>query len=68
MLELSHFHGMKERDLSTALVTGTQLHHRAVWPAHLAVGLEGSGGELTEVVCEGIDWGSGVEKRFCPDR
>jgi hypothetical protein len=65
ILELSHFYGTKDRDRITALVTGTRLHHRSVWPANLAVRLEGSGGEIGEVLCECIDWGSGAEKRFC---
>jgi hypothetical protein len=64
ILELSHFYGTKDRDRITALVTGTRLHHRSVWPANLAVRLEGSGGEISEVLCECIDWGSGAEKRF----
>jgi hypothetical protein len=67
ILELSHFYGTKDRDRITALVIGTRLHHRSVWPANLAVRLEDSGGEINEVLSECIDWGSGAEKRFCPN-
>jgi uncharacterized protein involved in type VI secretion and phage assembly len=66
ILELRHFYGMKDRELITALVTGITLHHRARWPTHLAVHMEGSGGEITEVQGYCMDWGSGTEKRFCP--
>ncbi|MDR1986072.1 MAG: phage late control D family protein [Treponema sp.] len=66
ILELRHFYGMKDQDLITALVTGITLHHRARWPPDLAVRMEGSEGEITEVQGECLDWGKDTEKRFCP--
>jgi hypothetical protein len=67
ILELRHFYGMKDRELITALTTGMSLHHRTRWPADLAAPLEAPGEEITQVRGECMDWGSGVEKRFCPD-
>ncbi|MDR1251191.1 MAG: phage late control D family protein [Treponema sp.] len=66
VLELRHFYGMKDGDCITALVTGTRLRHRVRWPADLAVRLEDSVGELSEVQGDCMDWGSTAEKRFCP--
>jgi uncharacterized protein involved in type VI secretion and phage assembly len=66
ILELGHFYGMNDQDLITALVTGTKLHHRVRWPADLAVGMEGDGGEISEVRGECIDWGGSAAKRYCP--
>ncbi|MDR1030662.1 MAG: phage late control D family protein [Treponema sp.] len=66
ILELRHFYGMKDRDCIMALVTGTKLHHRVRWPVDLAVRMEDSGGELSEVQGDCMDWGSTAEKRFCP--
>ncbi|MDR2743032.1 MAG: phage late control D family protein [Treponema sp.] len=68
ILELRHFYGMQDRENITALVTNTRLHHRVRWPATLAVRMEDTGGEITEVQGECMDWGSAAEKRFCPNR
>jgi hypothetical protein len=67
VMELRHFYGMKDQDLITALVTGITLHHRARWPSNLAVRMEDSDGETTEIRGDCMDWGKGAEKRFCPD-
>jgi hypothetical protein len=64
--DLRHFYGMKDKDVMTALVTGSTLRHRTRWPAYLAVRMEGAGEERTELRGECIDWGGGVERRFCP--
>ncbi|MDR1353784.1 MAG: phage late control D family protein [Treponema sp.] len=68
ILELRHFYGMKDRELITALVTRITLRHRTRWPSFLAVSREGAGEERAEVRGECVDWGSGAEKRFCPEQ
>jgi hypothetical protein len=68
ILKLRHFYGMKDQESITALVTGISLHHKMRWPSYLAVHLEDSGEEITEVQGICVDWGTGAEKRFCPDR
>ncbi|MDR2659217.1 MAG: phage late control D family protein [Spirochaetaceae bacterium] len=65
-LELRHFYGQRDSSVNTVLVTGIKLHHRARWRSDLAVWLETSDGEFTEVQFDGIDWGENEIKRFCP--
>ncbi|MDR0684530.1 MAG: phage late control D family protein [Spirochaetaceae bacterium] len=66
LLELRHFYGQSDNTVNTVLVTGITLRRRALWPSDLAVWAEDAGGEITEVEFEGIDWGGGAVKRFCP--
>jgi hypothetical protein len=66
VLELRHFYGMKDAEVMTALVTHTTLHHRTVWPVELAARRESVAGEISEVRGSCMEWGSGVERRFCP--
>jgi hypothetical protein len=65
-LELSGFYDSDQDDegIIKALVTGSRLHHRALWPESLNTPPEGYGGEITEVTCKCMD----SEQRFCPDR
>jgi hypothetical protein len=67
ILELGHFYGMYDRENITALVTETTLHHRARWPASLAVRVESAAGELSEIRGNCVDWGANVIKRYCPE-
>jgi hypothetical protein len=66
ILELRHFYGRNDPEVITALATGIVLRHQARWPVNLAGWTEDAGGELTEVRGTCVDWGSGAERRFCP--
>jgi uncharacterized protein involved in type VI secretion and phage assembly len=66
ILELAHFYGAKDREMVTALVTRSSLHHHTRWPTALAVGSGDPGGEVTEVRAVCVDWGKKSKKRYCP--
>jgi hypothetical protein len=66
ILELNHFYGRRDSSAVAVLVTGITLRQRARWRSDLAMGPENTDGEITEVRFDGIDWGKGAVKRFCP--
>jgi hypothetical protein len=66
MLELAHFYGSGDKDLITALVTGSWLRARTVWPADMAAPPEAAQGELVELRISCIDFGRDSQKRFVP--
>jgi hypothetical protein len=71
MFELGHVYGSGDSQRLTALVTGSRLHVRSLWPVDMAaLPTDAETGELTEVEFRAADWGKDSEKRYCgiPDR
>ena len=67
MFSLTHFYGMKNGAAVSAMVTQTQTHCRAKWPATLAVSPDINGNEeITEVDFSAMNYGAQSDKRFCP--
>ena len=67
MFSLTHFYGMKNGAAVSAMVTQTQTHCRAKWPATLAVSPDVNGNEeITEVAFSAMNYGGQSDKRFCP--
>jgi hypothetical protein len=64
--ELGHFYGARDAALFTALVTGSHLHVRALWPRDLAAPpADAETGELAQVEFNAADWGKDSNKRYC---
>jgi hypothetical protein len=64
VIELSHFYGRRDNSIITALVTGTDLRARTVWPPKLAVPPNAAEGELVTVKASCMDFGKDSQKRF----
>jgi hypothetical protein len=65
IIELSHFYGANDSHVLRALVTGTELHARTVWPQDLAAPPESaSEGELISAQAACMDFGEDSPKRF----
>jgi hypothetical protein len=66
IFELGHFSGVRDSGLFTALVTGSRLHVRSLWPRDMASPPgDAETGELVQVEFNAADWGRDSEKRFC---
>jgi hypothetical protein len=64
VIELSHFCGRRDSSIITALVTGTELRARTVWPPNLAAPPEAAKGELLAAKASCMDFGKDSRKRF----
>jgi hypothetical protein len=66
IFELGHFYGSRDSSLFTALVTGSRLHVRSLWPRDMAAPPgDAETGELAHVEFNAANWGRDSEKRFC---
>lgn len=66
LFELSHFDGRQDKSSLTALVTGTNLRVRTVWPPDLAAPPEVAEGEYVNVRAVCTNFGKDSQKRFAP--
>lgn len=67
MFSLTHFYGAKNTQAVSAMITRSQTHCRAKWPATLAVAPDAAGNEeITEVSFSAMNYGSSSNRRFCP--
>lgn len=67
MFSLTHFYGLKNDTAISTMITQTQTHCRAKWPATLAVAPDINGNEeITEVSFSAMNYASSSGKRFCP--
>lgn len=67
MFTLAHFYSMKNETVISAMVTQSQTHCRAKWPATLAVApYADRNEEIIEVSFSAMNYGAQSDKRFCP--
>jgi uncharacterized protein involved in type VI secretion and phage assembly len=66
IFDLGHFYGPGDNSPITALVTGSRLHVRSLWPGDISSPpADAETGELARLEFSAIDWGKDSEKRFC---
>jgi hypothetical protein len=66
IFDLGRFYGPGDNSPITALVTGSRLHVRSLWPRDISSPpADAETGEMVRVEFSAIDWGKDSEKRFC---